>query len=151
RNLDPPLLECRPLSGSGSAPVCFRALPQTPSLFDADILIGVIHHRVEPSAGLRTGKVFRRDSFLEKLPNRLMVGRVIPIEKARAACSQFRAYVVWNVATSVNDSSNPENESVPFDVLIGGRCQFTPRHKQSILEGSVFAVESNVENETVEV
>jgi hypothetical protein len=68
-----------------------------------------------------------------------------------AACLQFRAHAVRNVANALVDRSHPENESVPFDVLIGACGQFTPGHKQSTLEGSFFTVESNVVNEAVEV
>src|SRR5262249_38793299 len=73
------------------------------------------------------------------------------IEETWAVCLQFRAHVVRNVANGLVDRSDPQNESVPFDVLIRACGQFTPGHKQSTLQGSLFTVESNVVNEAVEV
>jgi hypothetical protein len=106
-NLDPPLVECRPLSGSGSAPVCFRVLPQTPSLFDAHILVGVVHHGIEPPSGMFAGEAFRRDPFLEEFPDGLVFGGVASIQEARAACSQFGGYSVWKTTSSLRDGTNP--------------------------------------------
>ena len=151
RNVELPLVECRPFAGLGSAPICFRSLPQTPGLFHADILVGVIHHGVEPSTGMCAGEVFRHDPFLEELPDRRMFGGLISMKKARTARSQLRAYAVWNFASCLDEGSHPQKECVPMHVFIGACGQLAPGHKQSILEGSLFAVESNLENEAVEV
>ena len=40
---------------------------------------------------------------------------------------------------------------MPFDILIGACFQLPPRYKQSVLERPLFPVESNVEDEIVEV
>src|ERR1051326_8972839 len=151
QNSELPLVECRPFGGLGSAPICSGPLPQTPGLLDAYILVGVIHHRVEPSTGPHVGEVFHRDPFVEEFPGGLALGRVVSVKKSGAARPQFGAYAVRNITGDLHNASNPQNQSVPFDVGIGGFLQFTPRHKQSILECSLFTIESNVENEAVEV
>jgi hypothetical protein len=65
RNLEFPLIECRPVGRRGSAPVSFRPLPQTPGLFDTQVLVGVIDEGVEPSFGVCSREAFRREPFLE--------------------------------------------------------------------------------------
>jgi hypothetical protein len=151
QNLALPLVECRPLSRFGSAPICLRLLPQSPGLVDAEILAGVIHHRVEPAAGLCARELLCRDPLLEALPDRLPEGGIVSIHKVRAACAQFRVDDVRSATSGFHDGANPQNEGVPLNVLIGACSQVAPGHKQSILDGSIFAVESNAENEAVEV
>jgi hypothetical protein len=54
------------------------------------------------------------------------------------------------VANSLHDRSSPQDEGEPFHEFIGAFLQPAPRYEQSILEGSLFPIKSNVDNETVE-
>src|SRR5262249_25547763 len=97
QNSELPLVECRPFSGLGSAPICSGPIPQTPCLLDAYILVGVIHHRVEPSTGPHVGEVFHRDPFVEEFPGGLVLAKVVSVKKTWAARPQFGAYAVRNI------------------------------------------------------
>lgn len=86
RSLEFPGIERRPSGRWGSAPACFRFLPQAPGLFDTHVLVGVVHHRIEPSASLCFREMSRGEPLLENLPKRLLLYRLIAIEESWASC-----------------------------------------------------------------
>ena len=150
-NFGGPFFECRPARGKLLAPGSLRPRPQSPSLLDTKVPICVVHQGIEPPRRLYLIEMLCRDPFFKRLPDRASLPKFTFLKKSRASRAQFGADDTRQFTSTVGNGSNPQDKAVPLYVLAGADFQLPPRHEKSLMEGSLFPVEPDVENEIFEV
>jgi hypothetical protein len=146
-----PLLERGPARRNVLLPGDLQPLPQAPALLDAQVLVSVIHHGPEPAGGRYIPESLRLDPILKRFPERPLLVRSVSFEKAGTAFAEFGAQEAREFAGVLGDGADPQDETVPSDVLADGCIQLAPRNEESLLESFLFPYLLEVENEIMNV
>src|SRR6266849_3258604 len=149
KNLRRPFFRRRPSCRRSVAPIGFRALPRGPGLFGAEVLVRVVHQRIEPALRSCFGKKVSNDPLLQRFPKRKIVLSFSDVasQETRATGLQGGPDDLWKLICSFSDGANPQNEHVPFRESRRALCQLMPRHQEGPLHGSLLAVATCVDNE----